>query len=290
MKNSENIPRRPGMSGWRGILLCCLFLAAPLTDLLAGVLVAPTVIVLSEQNRTGRMLLRNPGPEPAEVSVRMSFGITQSDSLGQVYVELQDSAITDPRSAAGWIRPFPRRVVLPPGAEQTVRFVARPPSDLPDGEYWARVVVRSEASNPPEPVEVPEGEISARINTVMQTAISLKYRTGDLNSQVELSDAEVSRTDSLVKVMIDLANKGNVSYLGMLNCRLLDADGKEISAMKEHIAVYYDLRRGISLPVTNGEFRPPFQVELDISTEGRKDMPASEVIPGNRIEYSMAVE
>jgi P pilus assembly chaperone PapD len=290
MKYSDNIPRRPGMSGWRGILLCCLLLAAPLSDLLAGVLVAPTVIVLSEQKRTGRMLLRNPGPEPAEVSVRMNFGVIQSDSLGQVYLQLQDSVITDPRSAAEWIRPFPRRVVLPPGAEQTVRFVASPPSDLPDGEYWAHVVVRSETSKPPEPAEVPEGMISARINTILQTAISLKYRTGDLSSQVELLKAEADASDSLVQVMIDLTNRGNVSYLGMLNCRLVDADGKEISAMKEHLAVYYDLRRRIDLPVTEDDFKRPFEVQLNIDTEGRTDMPASEVIPGNQIEYSLAVE
>jgi len=290
MKNSLNIPRKPGPSGWRGILLCCLLLAAPLTDLLAGVLVAPTVIVLSEHKRTGRMLVRNPGPEAAEVSVRFSFGLTQSDSLGQVFVELQDSAVTDPRSAVGWIRAFPRKVVLPPGAEQTVRFVASPPGDLPDGEYWARVVVRSEASEPPPAAELAEGEIRARINTIMQTAISLKYRTGELSSKVELVDAQVEQTDSLVQVMIDMANKGNVSYLGMLSCRLLDADGKEVSAMKEHLAVYYDLRRRIDLPVNAGDFKVPFRVELNIDTEGRSDMPSSEVIPGNRIEYSMAVE
>ncbi len=290
MKNSHNIPRRSGRTGWRGILLCCLLVAAPLTDLLAGILVAPTVIVLSDRNRTGRMLLRNPGPEAAEISVRFSFGLTQSDSLGQVFVELQDSAVTDPRSAVDWLRAFPRKIVLPPGAEQTVRFVASPPGDLPDGEYWARVVVRSEASNPPPPAVVPEGEISARINTVMQTAISLKYRTGDLSSQLELMNAEASRTDSRVAVTIDLANKGNVSYLGMLNCRLLDADGREITAMKEHLAVYYDLRRRIDLTLPEGDYQGPFQVELFIDTEGRSDMPSSEVVSGNRIEYSLAVE
>ncbi len=290
MKNSLKIPRRPGIAGWRGILLCSLLLAAPLTDLLAGVLVAPTVIVLSKENRTGRMLLRNPGPEATEVSVRFSFGLTQSDSLGQVFVELQDSAVTDPRSAVDWLRAFPRKVVLPPGAEQTVRFVASPPADLPDGEYWARVVVRSEASNPPPPAVVAEGEISARINTIMQTAISLKYRTGDLSSQLELVSADAGRTDSLVQVMIEMANKGNVSYLGMLRCRLLDADGKEISAMQEHLAVYRDLRRRIDLPLTEGDFRAPYQIELNIDTEGRSDMPSSEVVAGNRIEYSLAVE
>ncbi len=290
MKNSLKIPRKSGNTGWRGILLCCLFLATPLTDLLAGVLVAPTVIVLSEHNRTGRMLLRNPGPEAAEVSVRFSFGLTQSDSLGQVFVELQDSAVTDPRSAVDWLRAFPRKIVLPPGAEQTVRFVASPPADLPDGEYWARVVVRSEASNPPAPAAVPAGEISARINTVMQTAISLKYRTGDLSSQLELVSAEASGDDALVQVMVEMANKGNVSYLGMLRCRLLDADGAEISAMQEHLAVYYDLRRRIDLPLAEGEHKKPFQVELNIDTEGRSDMPSSEVIAGNRIEYSLAVD
>jgi len=290
MKNLLNIPRIPGISGWRGIVFFGLILATPLSQLLAGVLVAPTVIVLSDQQRTGRMLVRNPGPDAVEVSVRFSYGITQSDSLGQVFVQLQDSAVTDPHSAVGWIRAFPKRIVLPPGAEQTFRFQASPPADLPDGEYWSRVVVRSEGSNPPPRAELPEGQIRARINTIMQTAISLKYRTGDLNSQVALRDAHIQRADSLVQVMIDLTNKGNVSYLGMLNCRLVDANGKEINSMKEHLAVYYDLRRRIDLPVPAGDFKKPYKVELNIATEGRSDMPSSEVIPGNRIEYSLVIE
>ena len=105
----------------------------------AGVLVAPTVVFMDEHKRTGRITVQNPSDEPREVTIRMSFGLPTSDSLGNVFVNLQDSGITDVKAATSWVKPFPRKMLLQPGATQVVRFVARPPKDLVDGEYWARV-------------------------------------------------------------------------------------------------------------------------------------------------------
>ena len=144
---------------------------------------------------------------------------------------------------------------MPPGSEQTVRFVARPPKDLPDGEYWSRIVISSQNANPPEIGEVKEGVISARLNTIIQTAASLKYRRGDLVSKVEITDSWVERKDDIVSVFIDMVNRGNVSYLGVLDVRVLDADGNELVAKDENTAVYYDLRRRVDLQLPVRENR-----------------------------------
>ncbi|HSG99206.1 MAG TPA: hypothetical protein VLB27_04095, partial [candidate division Zixibacteria bacterium] len=60
-------------------------LAAPT---MAGVLVAPTVVFLSEKGRTGRMTVQNPSDKPKEVTIHFSFGLPESDSLGNVTVTL----------------------------------------------------------------------------------------------------------------------------------------------------------------------------------------------------------
>ena len=290
MRSLKQIPRKPGRWGWRGIVFFVLLWALPISQVLGSVLVAPTVIFLSDKNRTGRMILQNPTNEPKEISVRFSFGLPESDSLGNVQVRLQDSAVTDPRSCAEWIRAFPRKMVLQPGQSQTVRFVARPPKDLPDGEYWARVVVRSQESQTDIPVASDPQAITTNLNMIMQTAISLKYRTGDLVSDLELVDAEAHLDDSQVTVMLDMSNKGNISYLGILQCRLLDADQKEISTYKIDLAVYHAMRRRIDLPLGAGDFKTPYRVELSITNEGRTDVPPEYVIHSDPVELTMAVE
>jgi len=259
-------------------------------SLTAGVLVAPTSVILSENDRTGRLTVQNPSDTPEEISIHFGFGIPQSDSLGKVKLRLQDtSKVNHPRSAMKWIRAFPRRVVLAPGATQVIRFVANPPKNLPDGEYWARIIVRSQDSRAELPDAGDMESITTRLNMVMQTAIVLKYRTGDLIARLGVIDTEIERSDSLVAISIDMENQGNVSYVGILRCNLYDANDVEITARRINIAVYDDIKRRVELPVGIGDYRQPFHVDIVIENEGRKDVPADELIPGNRLEYSMTV-
>lgn len=262
----------------------------PFISLTAGVLVAPTSVILSENDRTGRLTVQNPSDSPKEVSIHFGFGIPQSDSLGKVKLRLQDTTKVDhPRSAMKWIRAFPRRVVLAPGATQVVRFVANPPKDLPDGEYWARIVVRSQDSQAQLPDAGDLEAITTRLNMVMQTAIVLKYRTGNLIARLGIIDTEVKRSDSLVAVLIDIENQGNVSYVGVLRCNLFDANNVEIAARRINIAIYDDIKRRVELPVGISDYRQPFHVDIVIENEGRKDVPADELIQGNRLDYSLIV-
>lgn len=262
----------------------------PFISLTAGVLVAPTSVILSENDRTGRLTVQNPSDSPKEVSIHFGFGIPQSDSLGKVKLRLQDTTKVDhPRSAMKWIRAFPRRVVLAPGATQVVRFVANPPKDLPDGEYWARIVVRSQDSQAQLPDAGDLEAITTRLNMVMQTAIVLKYRTGNLIARLGIIDTEIKRSDSLVAVLIDIENQGNVSYVGVLRCNLFDANNVEIAARRINIAIYDDIKRRVELPVGISDYRQPFHVDIVIENEGRKDVPADELIHGNRLDYSLIV-
>lgn len=283
MKCKWNTSRRPAAF----FIVLILF---PFISLTAGVLVAPTSIILSENDRTGRLTVQNPSDSPKEISIQFGFAVPQADSLGNVKLRLQDTTkVNHPRSAMKWIRAFPRRVVLAPGATQVVRFVANPPKDLADGEYWARIVVRSQDSQAQLPDADDMETISTRLNMVMQTAIVLKYRTGDLIAKLGVIDTKIERSDSLVAISIDMENQGNVSYVGVLRCNLFDANDVEIAARRINIAIYDDIKRRIDLPVGINDYRMPFHVNIVIENEGRKDVPADELISGNRLEYSMTV-
>ena len=271
-----------------GFLLVGLLLSA--ANLWASVLVAPTVIFLSDDNRTGRMTLQNLGDKPQEVTVFFSFGLPTADSLGDVRVRLQDSAVTDPQSCLEWIKAFPRRLILPPNATQVVRFVANPPRDLSDGEYWARVVVKSQQADPNVPKSTNENEISTRLNMVMQTALMLKYRHGQVFCKLEVGEVTARYMDGQVEVVVDTKNVGNASYLGMLNCRITDAKGREVAQRGVQLAVYRELKRRVQIPIPAGDFARPFKIDIEITGKGRTDIASSDMLYGNDLTLSAAVE
>ena len=106
---------------------------------------------------------------------------------------------------------------------------------------------------------------------------------------LDVTDTEVEKNDSLVSITFDLANRGNTSYVGVLDCRLRDAANNEIAKRTLDFAVYEDLKRRIDLPLLKAHDNYPWHVDVVISTEGRKDIPPEEMIPGNRIELTEAV-
>ncbi|MEW6015542.1 MAG: hypothetical protein AB1690_09475 [Candidatus Zixiibacteriota bacterium] len=256
---------------------------------LASVLVAPTVVFLSDKDKTGRMTIQNPTDKPKEVSIYISWGLPTSDSAGNIQVILKDSGVTDPHSAKDWVKPFPSKMILGANSSQVVRFRANPPGNLPDGEYWARIVVKAQEGEMNLPVPSSQDKITTKLNMITQTAIMLKYRTGNLVSKLELVNAEARRTDEEVVVTASFENKGNVSYVGVLRCRLMDNDGNLIAEDKLDLAVYYSLTRKVTLPLKENHAGKPLRVELAVSTSGRTDISDQDLIPGNSLERSLAV-
>jgi len=290
MDSKKYNPRPTTESVWRGIFFILIISILFRVQLQAGVLVAPTSLVLSDHKKTGRLTVQNPSDKPKEISINFQFGIPESDSLGNVKIFLQDSGVTDPQSALGWIKAFPRKMVLQPNASQVIRFVAHPPKDLADGEYWVRVVIRAQEGETSIPTASDNEKITTKLNMIMQTAISLKYRTGNLISKLEVANSRATMTDSTVNVLIDMVNHGNVSYIGVLQCRLVDANGKVISREQIDLAVYRDLTRNMTLPVIGNEYKLPFNVEVSISNEGRTDVPVEDMVVGNSIVFTALVE
>jgi len=276
------------MSGvhWK-FIIAAILLFLPVQELAASVLVSPTVVFITDKNPTGRITLLNRGNTPQEVTVYFSFGLPISDSLGNLSVTFQDSAVTDPRSCLEWVRAFPKKVIIGPDESQVVRLMASAPDNLPDGEYWARIMVRSQSAIVDVPVAGEQDGIQTQLNMITEMALMLKYRTGDLISDMELQNASVSLKGSTVEVMIDLENRGNVSYMGMLETRLLDSDNKEISSKLNKLAVYRHLKRRINLELVEGEFKPPFRVEIKIDSEGRNDVMPEDMIVGNKILHTV---
>src|SRR5207247_7897086 len=132
-----------------------------------GVMVAPHAVFIDHSQRSGSVLLYNPGTEPVEVTISTIFGYPTTDSAGGIKLDTlpADSAV----SALAWIQAFPRRLTVGPRVRQTVRLLARPPLELPNGEDWLRLVCASQAGRVPI-TRVPDP-------TPIQVGVRLEDRT-----------------------------------------------------------------------------------------------------------------
>jgi P pilus assembly chaperone PapD len=207
-----------------------------------AVSVSPMSVFLDHRTRTGSITLYNPNPLPEEIEISFAFGYPQSDSTGEVSVSLADTAPEGEPSAVAWLRAFPRRLRLEPGQHQVVRILAQPPADLPDGEYWSRVVVIASGGRPPVEQQV---EPDVRVAITMRTIVvgSLNYRKGRLATGVAVTGAHAERTADGARLTLDLQRQGAAAYLGTVRVQALDAAGRVVAEEEDVLSVYRTIRR-----------------------------------------------
>src|SRR5690242_20547777 len=126
-------------------------LPGPASAGVGDLLVAPTRIILDGRRGT-EILLNNIGDEPATYRISVEFRRMTPDG------NLEDVTAPTPQeqAAADMIIYAPRRITLAPNEPQSIRLAARPPSDLPDGEYRVHLLFR--AIPPANPVAVTPAE------------------------------------------------------------------------------------------------------------------------------------
>ncbi len=226
----------------RRLRLFLVFCLCALASAVHGqaILVAPQGVVLSNRERTGSVELYNPGTRAAEITIRAVFGhptTTPDGDLTLVIVEQPDS--TQP-SAAGFVDAFPRRLILQPSQRQTVRLLARPPAGLPEGEYWARLIISSrDAAAPAAPRD--SAGVSVGLTLEVRTIIAVNFRNGAQRTGVELGAlSTVTRDDSLV-VRAQMQRTGTAAWIGMTIVRLSNASGTVVATQAMQTAVYQRL-------------------------------------------------
>lgn len=216
--------------------------AAGSAALVRAVSVSPMSVFLDHRTRTGILTLYNPNPLPEEIDISFAFGYPQSDSTGTVTVPLADTAPDGEPSAVPWLRAFPRRLVLEPGQQQVVRILAQPPADLPDGEYWARVLVSATGGRPPVEQQVqPDVRVAISTRTIVVT--SLNYRKGRLTTGARVTAADAARAADALIVTLDMERLGTAAYLGRIDVEVLNAAGRTIAREDDVISIYRTLRR-----------------------------------------------
>lgn len=250
-----------------------------------ALVVAPHHVFIDHRTRSGVLYLFNPGDHAEEVSIALMYGYPASDSAGNVSIRFVENPGPQEPSAAGWIRAFPRRAVVAPGQRQAVRLLAQPPRDLPDGEYWTRVMV---TSRPAEvPVTTVDTGVQVGVTLEVRTVVPVTYRKGSVSTGVEVTRFESAvQGDSLI-ALIGMRRLGAAAYLGTLRLALRDSLGTARAETDQQVAVYYDLLRRMAMPIA-GLRSGTYALQLRIDTR-RTDLDPRNVLPAQPVDGSLGV-
>ncbi len=259
--------------------------ASPLAG--QSVTVSPPVVVIDHRARGGSIELYNPSPVPIEVAVSLLYGYPVSDSAGNVDLRTFEQPPASEPSAAGWIDAYPRRATVLPGQKQTVRFLARPPADLADREYWSRIVVSSKAAAIPISTAADTSKISVSLNVEIRTVTTLLYRKGTVTTSITASAlrTEAHRDSLITRVRLDPHGTG--AWLGTLSGKFVGANGKTAAEFERPMGVYHAVEPSFVLPldsIPSGKY----WLHIELKTD-RRDVPRSTLVQSPAVRDSIEV-
>jgi hypothetical protein len=251
-----------------------------------AVLVAPHALFLSDRARSGQIYLVNQGNTAEDVLIDMKFGYPETDSAGAMRIHLVETPEPGAPSAAGWLRAFPRRVLVEAGQRQAVRIQANPPANLPDGEYWSRLIVTSQAQ--PPSAAVADSAVRAGVTFALRTITSITFRKGVVQTGVQLDSLSARLTADSLETWIGLAREGNAAFLGSLRFELRDSTNRVVREWgTTPIAVYYRLLRRFDLPVDS--IAPGSYRLFALVSTARQDIAPQHVLPALPVEQSVGI-
>lgn len=222
----------------------------------------PRRIVLDRRQRVASVGLYNKMPADGEYEISV-VNMVMTDS-GKIipFSNLPENTDTSRVKTAGdMLRWSPRRVLLPGSEAQTVRIMARPPADLPDGEYRAHFTVVSVPADVDEGFSIDDalttadkgaGNVGVTIRPRFGISIPVILRIGETTLEVGLQDFAFSQAKDGVQVSLTVTRKGTRSAYGDL---IITAPGQdEPLVMARGIGVYPEIaERRLQLAV-NPEF------------------------------------
>ncbi len=213
-----------------------------ITSAQASISVSPVAVYLTHVSRTGDITVRNTTDGPLLIKLDLKFGYPVSDSVGNVTMYLTSDSTYNERSSVPWMYLYPRRFMLYPRQMRTVRIIARPPSNLPDGEYWCRVEVTSEKSVSADSL-ARRKSATASVDINFSVVVPIIYRKGTVSPDASLLRTSYSQTDKSVDFLVDAQPTTQAAYIGNLICQVLTNDGRLVAEKKVEIALYTPMRR-----------------------------------------------
>ena len=269
----------------RSMLTAFVLALVPARVLAQGVVVSPPTLVIDHRVRSGSLELFNPRDRAIEVRIETLFGYPVTDSIGQFGLETPDTPPAGMRAATGWVDAFPARLTIPAASRQTVRFLARPPASLADGEHFTRLAITSKFAAAAAAADT--AAIRSEFSIEVRAVTTLLYRKGTVASSIAVANATVAPRGDTLDVRVDLTPGGSAAFLGTVTYRLENAAGAVVATLDQPVSVFVPIRPRAKLPVAGvapGEYRLRVRARAE-----RADLPAGVILPTPASELVMPV-
>ncbi len=266
------------------VAMAVVVLGALVPAAIKAIYVSPTAVFIDHEDRAGQVTLGNSGETPEEVTVALKFGFPDTDSAGTPFIRFIEAPGSQFPSAEEWIRPFPRRVRLEPGEQQVVRLLAEPPDDLPDGEYWSRMIVTARGAT--VPMATGDTAVRAGLNLEIRLVTSVTYRKGEVTTGVALRELTAEAGGDSLVVWASMVREGNAAYLGTATFEVLGSDATPVREWSTVLAVYYPMNRRFSFPL-DGLGPGTYLVRLRLEAQ-RADMLEGQVLEAPAVSDSVS--
>ncbi len=169
--------------------------AVPLlpTPASAELMIAPTRVVLAGAERSTELILVNKGDTQTAYRIDVENRRMRRDGALETATDTRPGELF----AADMIRFSPRRVILEPGARQSLRVSVTPPAGLAPGEYRSHLRLMSAptaAGTATAPAEdANDGALSIQLIAVRSITIPVIVRVGTLAATASIDTAALTR-------------------------------------------------------------------------------------------------
>ncbi|RPF72276.1 fimbrial biogenesis chaperone [Aurantiacibacter spongiae] len=206
----------------------------------------PKRVVIDRRQRVASIGLYNRTADKGDYEISILDMLMGPDGNLYRLDNLPDGANADRlQAASSMLRYSPRRVELRGNEAQTVRIMARPPADLPDGEYRAHFQVISKPRDADQGLSIDDAVnglaasgqgIGVSIRPRFGIAIPVIVRVGETTLDVSLSEPRLVETDAGPAIALTINRSGTRSAFGDL---IVTAPGSdEPVAIARGVGVY----------------------------------------------------
>lgn len=230
-------------------------------------LIAPTRVVISSGG-SSEVVLSNIGN--AAATYRISLELRRMEADGDFKEITEAEASPAEKAALEMVRHAPRRITLLPGQPQAVRISARPPAELPDGEYRVHMSFRAvpaavtpeDAAREAQQAPAAGGGLTIKLTPVYGITIPVFVRKGKLDGQAALANPHLVHGENGAYLELDMTRTGQRSVYGEL---IGKSPRGEVLFNMRGVAIYTELgKRLVRVPIAAeqlAKLRGPIRIE-----------------------------
>ena len=221
------------------LLAAVALLAALPLQALAGLMLNPTRVVFTKNQRAAQVELINSDSTPA--TYRISLVNRRMSESGEFTAAGAPAA--DERFADAMLTFSPRQVTLLPGSAQVVRVMLRKPADLAAGEYRSHLhfekLADSSSATSVEQQGAPPQQIGVVLNSLVGASIPVIVRHQTSGSSITLDALALQRAGQGTQLVFQIARSGDSSVYGDISAVFVPQGGSEqVLAKAAGVAIY----------------------------------------------------